>query len=168
MNNFIDYSYFVGNKSIPNLDKDPTAFDANYIAVYQKEILIKLLGYNLYLAFEAGLDVTPTPLAIWTDLRDGSTYTVDSINTQNPGCKDIVANYVYCKYVSANYEQLTGLGSTSANGINATNVSPENKMIKAWNNMYRDYYLVYNFISNNESDYPNWDFEYITKMLYGF
>lgn len=165
MNNFVTVSDFVSDKSIPNLDKDTTSFENNYIAIYQKEILLKLLGYDLYLAFEAGL-AAGSPLTKWTNLRDGSTYIVDGINKQNPGCKDIVAYYIYCKYVSANYEQLTGLGSTVASGSNSVSVSPGNKMINAWNKMFTDYYLVYDFISNNENDYPNWEFEYITKMLY--
>lgn len=165
MNNFVEASDFVGKYSIPNLDKDTTSFENNYIAIYQKEILIKLLGYDLYLAFEAGLTES-SPLAKWTNLKTGSTYSVDSINKNNAGCVDIVLKYIYVNYISINYEQLTGLGSVNFNAENATKVSPENKILSAWNSMYKDYYSVHDFISNNESDYPNWDFEYITKMLY--
>ena len=167
MNNFVTYSDFVGSKSIPNLSKDSTSFNANYIAIYQKEILIKLLGYDLYLAFETGL-TAETPDAIWTNLRDGSDYLVDSIKKQNPGCKGIVTNYVYCKYITNNFEQITGLGSTSANSENSTIVSPENKIVNAWNNMIRDYYLVAYFINENLEDYPNWEAEELGILTYGF
>jgi len=165
MNNFVTYDDFVGDKNLPNLDKDSTSFDTNYVAVYQKEILIKLLGYDLYLAFEAGLALE-TPLAIWTDLRDGSTYVENGINKQNPGCSDLVAYYVYCNYLSINYEEMTGVGVITSNSSNAVKVAPDNKIISAWNKMYKDYYLVYDFITANVSDYPNWEIEYITKMLY--
>jgi hypothetical protein len=167
MNNFNTYVDFVGDKNIPNLDKDLVGFEANYNTPFQKEILIKLLGFDLYLAFEAGLLEGTIP-AKWTDLKNGSTYILDGINYQNVGCKDLVAYYVYCKWLSANYEQITGIGVINSNSDNATNISPENKMTNAWNKMIKLYNNVYEFISENETDYLNLNTEELRLLTYGF
>jgi len=167
MTNFVTVANFTGDRNIPVNDKYLTDFN-NFITKYQKEILIKLLGYDLYLAFEAGLAVEPTPDSKWTNLRDGSTYVVSGINHQNPGLIDIVAYYVYCKHVSTNFEQYSALGVYASNVEGGTVVSPENKITSGWNNMLNYYYMVYDFISNNETDYPNWDFTTLKMMTYGF
>jgi len=167
MTNLITYADFKGKLSIPNIDTDQTGFANNYIAPFQKEILIKLLGFDLYLAFETGL-AESTPAQNWTDLRDGSTYLVDGINKQNPGVKGIITNYVYCKWLSANFEQITGLGVQNANSDNATIISPENKITSAWNDMIKLYYQVYLFMYENETDYPNLETEQLRLLTYGF
>lgn len=166
MNNFVTYSDFTGDRNIPNLDKDLESFNT-FITRWQKDILIKLLGYDLYLAFETGLE-EETPDAKWTNLRDGSNYQVDSVNKQNPGIKDIVAYYVYCKWVQVNFNQVTGIGVINATSDNAVKVDPEFKIMDAWNNMLNYYYMVYLFISENETDYPNWEFTELQLMTYGF
>ena len=164
MNNFVIYANFTLDRDIPNIEKDIDGFNA-YITKYQKEVLIKLLGYDLYKAFETGL-AEETPEDKWTDLRDGSTYEVNDIKHENPGCVDIVAYYVYCKWLSDNWEQLTGVGVGNSVAENAVIVSPENKMTKAWNKMVENYYMTYDFIIQNESDYPNLDFTDIGLMTY--
>lgn len=167
MTNLITYADFKGKLSIPNIDKDITGFAATYIAPFQKEILIKLLGFHEYTNFEAGLIEDPI-LQKWTDLRDGSTYTVDEIKKQNPGVKGIITNYVYCKWLSANFEQLTGLGVINATADNATIVSPENKITAAWNDMIKLYYQTYLFLIEKETDYPNLETEQLRLLTYGF
>ena len=167
MTNFNTYLNFVGDRNIPNLNKDLTSFEANYNTPFQKEILIKLLGYDLYLAFEAGL-IEPTVLQKWIDLRDGSTYVVDGINYQNLGCKDMVAYYVYCKWLSNNYEQITGIGVINTTSDNAINITPENKMTIGWNKMVDLYNNVYDFLKENETDYPNLNTSTLNKLTYGF
>ena len=165
MNNLCAYTDFVGDKNIPI--KDVTDFTNNYIAVYQKEILIKLLGFDLYLAFEAGLS-EGTIAQKWTDLKNGSTYVVDGVKKQNPGVKDIVVYYVYCKWLSANYNQITGVGVINSTAENAEKIDPEIKIMAGWNTMVNYYNMVYDFINEKETDYPNWDFTELNKILYGF
>lgn len=165
MNNLCAYTDFVGDKNIPI--KDVTDFTNNYIAVYQKEILIKLLGFDLYLALEAGLS-EGTIAQKWTDLKNGSTYVVDGVKKQNPGVKDIVVYYVYCKWLSANYNQITGVGVINSTAENAEKIDPEIKIMAGWNTMVNYYNMVYDFINEKETDYPNWDFTELNKILYGF
>jgi len=167
MTNFITIADMTGDRNIPLNSKYTTDF-SSFVAKHQKDILIKLLGYDLYLAFETGLAVLPTPDAKWTNLKVGSTYQVDGINKQNPGLIDIVAYYVYCKHVSINFEQYSTLGVYASNIEGGTVVSPENKITSAWNNMLNYYYMVYDFISNNETDYPNFEITILKNMTYGF
>ena len=108
------------------------------------------------------------PEAKWTNLKNGSTYQVNGINYQNPGLIDIVSYYVYCKHVSANFEQYSTIGVDAPNIEGGTVVSPENKIVNAWNNMLNYYYLSGNFIKENETDYPNWEFTILSNMTYGF
>jgi len=166
MTNFVTITDFTGDRNIDIQDKYLTDFN-NFITKYQKEVLIKLLGYDLYLAFETGLLEDPIA-AKWTNLKNGSTYQVDGINKQNPGLIDIVAYYVYCKHVSTNFEQYSSLGVTASNIEGGTVVSPENKITNGWNNMLNYYYMVYDFISNNETDYPNFEITILKNMTYGF
>lgn len=168
MNNQVTSVDFVGSIFLPESISGATDFGTNYIVKYQKEILIKLLGYDLYLAFETGLAVEPTPETKWTDLKNGSTYQIDGINKQNIGTKKIVANYIYCKWVSENWQQLSAIGVFTAKAENSEFASPENKYATAWNEMINYYNNVCDFITEKESDYPNWENEILTKYTYGF
>jgi len=166
MNNFVTLSDFINDRNIP-LNSEYTADFTSFITKYQKEILIKLLGYDLYLAFETGM-AEEEPEDKWTDLKNGSTYQVNGINYQNPGVIDIIAYYVYCKHLSVNYEQYTTIGVTANKAENGVTVSPENKITNAWNNMLHYYYMVYDFLANNQTDYPNWEFTELKLITYGF
>jgi len=168
MTNQVTSADFVNSIFLPESVSGSTSFGTDYIVKYQEEILIKLLGYDLYLAYEAGLEVEPTPESKWTDLEDGSTYQINSINYRNVGTSKIVANYVYCKWLSDNWENLSSLGVFRSKQENADYVSPENKMTSAWNEMVKYYDNVCQFIYNNQDDYPNWEPETITKLTYGF
>jgi len=168
MTNFVTIADFKGNFNIPISTMNEADFEANYTTKYQKEILIKLLGFDLYCAFETGLAVVPTPDAIWTDLKNGSTFTVDSIKYQNPGCKNIIVAYTYCKWLSANFETLTAMGVTNQKTENSDKISPENKITQAWNEMYSEIEKLYSFILENESNYSNWEPTYFQLMTYGF
>jgi hypothetical protein len=72
----IDSTYFVGDIALPNLDEVPNTFQ-DTMDRYEEEILKKLLGYQLYNAFIAGIAVEPTPDQKWLDLRDGAEFTFD-------------------------------------------------------------------------------------------
>jgi hypothetical protein len=166
MNNLITYTDFKGAINIPNIDKDITSFNTVYIAPCQKNILIKLLGYHEYINFEIGLDEA-TILQKWIDLRDGSTYEVDGIKKENPGVKNIIANYTFCEWCINNQTQLTGIGAIRPNSDNSENVSIAGKYGKAWNDMVLLYRQVYSFLIENSSDYPDLDTEQMKIYSYG-
>lgn len=74
----IDASYFVGELTIPNTDSQPIAERVQwFIDKYEPQFLQMLLGYPLYKAFVAGMNVTPpaTPDQRFLDILYGKEYT---------------------------------------------------------------------------------------------
>ena len=187
----IDIDYFKGALQIPNLAKDATAFNANYINVYEPEILTKLLGNTLYQNMITNY-VSGTP-SIWVDLVEGKDYTV-TINAVDYTVKwnglintekiSLIAYYVYFNYIQQNYQQATGLGIIQSNTENGTIVSPNQKLVWANNECAKlagsyPYKLIgepiytpietleaslFYFIANNITDYPNWVYEPFKKI----
>ena len=132
----IDIDYFKGALQIPNIEKDSTGFESNYIDVYEKEILTHLLGNTLYQNMIANYQ-SGTP-SVGVDLVEGKTYTV-TINQIDYTVKwnglintdeiSLISYYVYYNYVQQNYQQLTGLGVGAQNMGNATVIDPNEYVV---------------------------------------
>lgn len=74
----IDISYFVGDLTIPNMDQEAVLERITwYIQKYEQEFLRRLLGYPLYKAFVAGLNVAApaVPDQRFLDILYGKEYT---------------------------------------------------------------------------------------------
>jgi hypothetical protein len=71
----IDRTYFVGELNIPNASQAAigSAIDL-FIEQYEDQLLNDVLGYTLYKALKAGLQVVPVAQK-WTDLIEGVEYT---------------------------------------------------------------------------------------------
>jgi hypothetical protein len=167
----LDLTYFKGMINIPFDNQDADSFQADYIDVYEKEVLIRLLGYDLYKRFAAGLLVEPTIDPIWLALRDGKEYNVDiNGNTHvvkwnglvNTDGISLISDYTYYKWLSQNNEQLTGTGVGKANKENATDYDKNKKLVQAWNRAnenagYNGWNSLagslYNFLNNHQTDY---------------
>jgi hypothetical protein len=140
----IDVSYFKGALQIPNIDKDQTAFEDNYITPYESEILTRLLGNDLYQQvltnYDTGVDDKWKDLVEGTDYEvevNGVTYDVKWNGLINSDKLSLIAYYVYFNYVKQNYQQLTGLGVSANVQENATIVSPNEKLVWSWNECKR-------------------------------
>ena len=189
---FIDIDYFKGALQIPNLNRDSTSFEQNYIEYYEREVLIHLLGYDLYNQLINNYDTNNNDE--WKRLVEGAKYlvTVDDIiyTVQWEGLKNtrkvsLIAYYVYYWYVKTNYEQLTGIGTINSDAENATKIDPNIKLV--WSNnecsmLSGDYEYcltaddaekltyestentLFNFIFNNIADYTNWQYKPINKI----
>lgn len=143
MENLIDIDYFVGDIEIPNLgtNKAPS-FDTTYIAKYQKDYLIKVLGYAMYKDFETALSES-TPDTKWTNLRDGVDYNItidgETVLTRwngfaNTELVSAIAYFTYVQFLNQNYATLTGNGVVVNTKENATNHPPVFKITSAQNN----------------------------------
>ena len=112
MNNFITANDFKIDIALPlNVPQVIDSLNNDYIPKYQKEILIKLLGYTLYLQFDVGLSVASTAQK-WLDLRDGCTYQDYDDNgvlqyVEFKGCKEIVKYYVYFFFLNDLQNKIT-------------------------------------------------------------
>lgn len=178
-NNVIEY--FKGLIEIPFDNKDTSEFEAIYIDVYEREILIRLLGYTLYKEFTEGL-AEATIEQKWTDLLEGKEYTV-TVNEvdytvkwnglQNIQKVSLITDWVYFNWLRQNNEQLTGLGVSSANKENATDYDKNFKLVQSHNrcaeNAGNDCNnelepTLYNYLNNHPDDYTNWVFTELEKI----
>jgi hypothetical protein len=70
-----DYTFFVGELNIPNIDKPEVLEELNrFIVKYEDELLTALLGYEMYKLFKAGLTADPIE-QLWVDLLTGAEFT---------------------------------------------------------------------------------------------
>lgn len=161
----IDKSYFFGELLLSGVQStEGEAALQQVIDSREQELLIKLLGYELYKNYIAGIAVTPTPEAKWTDLRNGKEYTNSSgVLTKWPGLrftvgvskKSLIANYVYYHYLRDNYTFTTGSGEKKT--ALAVNSTPDAKLVRAWNEMIGWNYQLHDFLTVNIADYPQYE-----------
>jgi hypothetical protein len=161
----IDKTYFVKDINIPDSDySDLTA----YITRYEKEILIKLLGYELgtlVLAYNA----LTSPQRI-IDIVEGSEYTVGDYTVKWNGLKNtdkvsLIAYYVFYWWARNNATFTGTIGEMKSVGENAENAKLNQRLSNAWLRMTDlaqateyPYHSLYCFLKENESDYPEWEF----------
>jgi len=171
---FIDSSYFIGEINIPNVTASAVVTGLTQaITQYEKEILIMLLGYELYALLIDDLDGSGDPqTAIYTDLVDGAEFT-HTINGEditlkweglrNTAKQSLIAYYTYYKYVERDITHLSGSGiSMSPEGKGWKRASSVNKMCAAWERM-RDLYGK--FPPQDRMYYKNsLTFDYITDV----
>jgi len=121
-----------------------------------------VLGYELYTAFIAGIAVLPTPAAKWTDLKNGTEYTVGERTYKWSGFTNAekvspIAYYVYCEYLNTQAVNVSGVGTTVNQQQNSTAVSPAQKIFSAWHEMNELNYSLWHFLGNNTDTYTEYD-----------
>jgi len=161
----IDKTYFVKDINIPDSDyNDLTA----YITRYEKEILQKLLGYELWVLVEA-YDVTTSPQRI-KDIVEGKEYTVGEYTCKwnglaNDDLISLIAYYVFFYWLQSRSTVTGNVGELKLQSENSENASIVQKLVFAWTKLEQlaqgvgyPYDSLYSFLSENESDYPEWVF----------
>ena len=161
-------SYFIEKISLPT---DNTAI-SNKLSVSidraEKKYLIDILGYELYSLFVAEL---PTPTSQrFTDILDGAEFTNSLGNLDKwDGLKDettyvsMLAYFTFYEFETSNINA-TGTGTTSNMYENAEKVSPVEKQLQAYNLGIEQYHKLYDFLLQNQSDYPEWVYKNKNKL----
>jgi hypothetical protein len=146
----VQTSDFIGGKiKIANVAQEDVAADLQiFINDYEPEYLTYLLGADLYADLVAGLAIDPIP-AKWTAL-------VEQISVA-------VANYIYWFYMRDNNTQTVAMGETKGKSANAGAALPDEKLIRAWNEMVKLSYNTVQFIKDNPTDYGDY---YIENFYY--
>lgn len=89
--------------------------------------------------------------------------------TQN---ESVIANYVYFFYQRKSISQSTGIGEAQTNAENAINVSPNEKLIAAWNELARRVIEFIEYmdrtVAQTPNIYPEWNFNYKYEALRHF
>lgn len=167
--------YFVKDISIPQTDFSNLNND---IAKYEPEILRELLGYELA---KLVIDSPASPTRI-KELVEGKEYTV-SFNDRDQKVKwngfanseliSLIAYYVYYWWQRNNATHTASLGELKSKQENSVIAMSNQKIGNAWFRM-RELYgypgqhvlapSAYNFLKENEDDYPEWVFTNIGQV----
>jgi len=143
----IDTSYFIQDIALPNLDKVSNSI-GTAITRYEKEILVKLLGYELWKEFNDAIEAGDPIDQKWLDLRDGAdfqleyngkTYNLHWNGLDNAEKVSILSYYVYFKFRENTNVITTGIGDQKGKGENSVSVDDYPKMVNAWNEMVNLY-----------------------------
>lgn len=185
MAQLIDTTYFFGEISLPgaSLSGDFADID-DYIAQYEKEALIDLLGYTLYKELKAEIDSDPqTYTEKWDRLVNGYEYEVEYsgdthtirwnglVNTEKIS---LLAYYIYYHYVRFHVTHTSNFGELLQKAENASKISPSQRLVNAWNQFIELRGLVsdakvnptaYNFLNEYEED-PTYGYDtWLFKMM---
>ena len=183
----IDSTYFTGEILLTN--KSALTDDITHaINQYEKEILIKLLGYKLYKMMLAGIDVEPYKSLVegaeFELTIDGITQTLKWEGLKNSAKESLIAYYVYYKYQQRNYIKPGAVGTVKPKSEDSEIVSPYPKMVQAWNRMIEIYgyypssdsfvkpdgFIIdnnpsaYNYLCSNIDSFPDWIFTPMRKI----
>src|SRR5678816_2665043 len=157
----IDHTYFTQKLSIPQRgNTEGQELLADFITSYEEEYLKKVLGYDLWKAFDAGIAGSGTPDQRWLDLLDGLEFTYLSKNYKWEGFatmqKTPIANYVYYKWMEDQSDINTLVGTAVQNVDNNSRVNAITKMVDAWNRMVDMNRTLWMFLKANTDTYPEW------------
>ena len=146
----IDSSYFVGERSVPNITGTHPAVTVNLasldrlILIYEKDYLTRLLGKTLYDEFIAALALSTE----WaTGLRDALR---DSTLKTSP-----IADYVWYFWMRQQATLITTGGATEQKSENSVNVSPSRLMTEAYNSAIKGTWDVINYLDEHYTDLPS-------------
>ena len=171
---FLDETYFVGEILIPNLsasaDPSSSANQASiraFIAQWEPDFLVKLLGATLYQDFVAGMATVPIP-AKWAALK-AAIATSESVGTGATAVtyyRSPAANYVYFMFTRHMASQTGPTGELTQKFSSGENSVSVIKLVNAWNHMVADVNVIRDFLTDHQDDYPDWDAsQYQTVVL---
>lgn len=138
---FLDHTYFQGEEYLSDLQASPNAVGVAafiqvageqnlnwFIAKYEPEFLVKVLGLELYNDFSEGMQ-EETPDKRWINLKDSLYWSVNGYKFSP------AANYVYYWAKRAGRTQTTMKGEVIGELDYASTAEDADKLIKAWNDM---------------------------------
>ena len=144
---FTTSQYFKGSIKLASATTNgeySSDFDSAIVDI-EKQILIDLLGYDLYSKFIAGL-AEQNPLQKWLDLRDGKEYETQDADGrtvkvkwsgfQNAEYISCLAYFIYYEWQVNNYSQNSTTGENKATAQNSERASMSDynrKLVYAYN-----------------------------------
>lgn len=160
----IDKTYFVGDLNIPSIGNQGVEEKLNALIIkYEAECLQKLLGYETWKAFTAGLIVDPVAEK-WTNLKNGVEFTAWNSRSQkwigfvNSEKQSILANYVYFHWLQSEATFTSGVGESIPMTENAIRTSPGDKQQAAWMQLMGWVRLMDEYLRVNSADYEAYQY----------
>lgn len=154
MSNIINYTKFVGKLNLPQTgDTEGRTQVESFITEYETEYLKKALGYDLWKAFTTGNQLDQR----WVDLLEGKEFILDGQTVLWPGFNNKpIQNYVYYKYLENEASTTSLVGGITPAADNSNRVNSSEKMVAAWNDMVELNQILWNFLYENMTVYPEW------------
>ncbi len=126
----INQSFFIRDITIPNTGNDQVLERLNsFIAKYEPQCLLKLLGYPLYKLFVTEDSTRMTDLESGTDYVgiNGNIYKWNGLVHDKD--QSLIAYYIYYYFQEASATQSTGVNTSVPKGADSSPVTPADKMI---------------------------------------
>lgn len=166
MSYIINQSFFVRDIVVPNSNTPPVLERLNlFIAKYEKECLLKILGYPLYKVFGTESSQRMTDLlhgAEYTDLNGDLQLYEGLVHDENDS---LIANYIYYYFQQNSATLSTGISTVKMSAEAGTSVSPEEKMIFAWNYFSSEVQSMCYFLWSKREDYPEFTAHQLSRTL---
>jgi len=176
MANLIDNTYFIGDIMLPNklTDGGNLSNIDTYIAKYERQVLINMLGYDLYKALKAQIDSDPQTFTDpWTDFVNGAEYSVGDYTIKwngliNSDKQSFIAYYIYFYYMRDLITSTTSSGEILSKVVNGFRITPADKMANAWSRFLELYGSTqdslycpsaYRYLYENEDSFDLWLFK---------
>ena len=149
-------SDFTGKYQLELTQYNTGEIDA-YIAKYEKQYLLQLLGADLYALFIADLDgATPQvpQSAIYLSLFNAFNADSNSKIITSDGIVEMLKGFIYYNYTKDIVQNQTPIGSTMPKNENSTVMALNQSMTTRLNGQVLTYEAIQWFICNNSTDYP--------------
>jgi len=173
----IDSTYFTNDI---NLSLGTYSDIDQFIAKYEKEVLIGLLGYTLYTemmaAYAASIATVPVPLPQkWDRLINGYTYDYNGVTIRwngliNSDKVSFIAYYVYCQYIKSHQFPQSQTGAVQPQNENSVVVDGIANHTAGWNRFVELYGIgsesALAYLVTNSDEYTDWLFE--NTKLYAY
>ena len=173
--NIITKSYFKVDIELPKGTYDVVD---DFINTFEPEVLIYLLGYEVYSLLMEYITATPPEegeppvVSPFKALLEGTEYDVDGhkvkwIGLANDQERSLIAYYVYCEYQRNRVTSSQSAGETVSITENSKPASILAKLFSAWNRFEELYGYsgqdklipsAYNYLMAHQSDFPKWLF----------
>jgi hypothetical protein len=121
--------------AIPNLDAREDSF-MDFADNHEREVLGKVLGPLLYDELTAGLLEDPIQ-AKWTALKNGSKQVINGSTYNWTGLKKALVPYIYAMWLMETVQVLSGNGMVRPSNENSKEVSPDRKIVRAYNDFVK-------------------------------
>ena len=152
-------SDFTGKYSLALTQFNTADIDA-YIAKYEKEYLLKLLGADLYTLFIADLDASTPQVpvsAIYLALFNSFDTDYNSKIKSSDGIVEMLKGFIYYNYTKDIVQNQTPIGSTMPKNENSTVMSLNQSMCTRFNDQVLSFEAIQWYICDNSTDYPDYN-----------
>jgi hypothetical protein len=168
MANFIDKTYFIADINLSKGEYDDIDL---FITKFEKEVLIYLLGQELY-----NLVINNSTVAPYKNLIEGIEYSIQWegetkkvtwVGFKNTGKESLIAYYVYCQYMKYRVTSTQSIGEVKRKVENSFIVSAVHKIFSAWAKFEELYGYInqdslspsaYNYLYEHKDSFPSWVF----------